>query len=430
MRPFSGDGRPTIVGSIESTQNDDDTFEPQDIQNIRDFQETAANPTRSLFYIVVLTMVIGGLQLAWSTEFSEATPFLLSLGLSKQVLALVWLAGPLSGTIGQPIVGLLSDRCDFFWGRRRIFIMIGLFSTLISLLLLAHSRDIVKLFVHTNDETKINLDTIPFAFLDVYVLDFSIAVIQASARALIVDVTPTSQQQIANAWAARMIGIFNIFGFYFGSTNLPRMFPYFGNTQFKVLSIIVSIMMLCITLFCCWYIKEKNPQEDIMIQLQRKQQIQRLRDNGIDAEQAKELIVQTKVFFTGIWSSFKGLPLQVKIICYTEFFAWVGYFPMLFYTSSYVGELYLYEKGYDNPEGIPPDIKQDLIDKSTRRGTLALLVNSIVTFLVDMFCPYVIEKLTNRIKWFRKVSLKNLWILSHLVFILGMLAQFIHLYQL
>lgn len=424
MRPFSGDGRPTIVGSIESTQNDDNTFEPQDIQNIRDFQETAANPTRSLFYIVVLTMVIGGLQLAWSTEFSEATPFLLSLGLSKQVLALVWLAGPLSGTIGQPIVGLLSDRCDFFWGRRRIFIMIGLFSTLISLLLLAHSRDIVKLFVHTNDETKINLDTIPFAFLDVYVLDFSIAVIQASARALIVDVTPTSQQQIANAWAARMIGIFNIFGFYFGSTNLPRMFPYFGNTQFKVLSIIVSIMMFCITLFCCWYIKEKNPQEDIMIQLQRKQQIQRLRDNGIDAEQAKELIVQTKFFFTGIWSSFKGLPLQVKIICYTEFFAWVGYFPMLFYTSSYVGELYLYEKGYDNPEGIPPDIKQDLIDKSTRRGTLALLVNSIVTFLVDMFCPYVIEKLTNRIKWFRKVSLKNLWILSHLVFILGMLATF------
>ncbi len=33
------------------------------------------------------------------------TPFLLSLGLSEQLTSLVWLAGPISGLIAQPIIG-------------------------------------------------------------------------------------------------------------------------------------------------------------------------------------------------------------------------------------------------------------------------------------------------------------------------------------
>lgn len=36
---------------------------------------------------------------------SFGTPYLLSLGLSKQSTSLVWLAGPLSGLLVQPIIG-------------------------------------------------------------------------------------------------------------------------------------------------------------------------------------------------------------------------------------------------------------------------------------------------------------------------------------
>lgn len=35
------------------------------------------------------------------------TPFLLSLGISEQVTSLVWLAGPISGLIAQPLIGAL-----------------------------------------------------------------------------------------------------------------------------------------------------------------------------------------------------------------------------------------------------------------------------------------------------------------------------------
>src|SRR5580704_11710844 len=58
------------------------------------------------------------------------TPYLLSLGLSKAQMSLVWLAGPFSGTyilhratmlihpglITQPLVGAISDRSRLRWG--------------------------------------------------------------------------------------------------------------------------------------------------------------------------------------------------------------------------------------------------------------------------------------------------------------------------
>ena len=37
---------------------------------------------------------------------SYGTPFLLSLGLTEQLTSLVWLAGPISGLVAQPVIGV------------------------------------------------------------------------------------------------------------------------------------------------------------------------------------------------------------------------------------------------------------------------------------------------------------------------------------
>jgi len=52
----------------------------------------------------------GSLQIGWSVELSNGSPYLLGLGISKSFLAFVWIAGPLSGTLVQPYVGTKSDR--------------------------------------------------------------------------------------------------------------------------------------------------------------------------------------------------------------------------------------------------------------------------------------------------------------------------------
>lgn len=398
------------------------------------------NPHRSTAYVLTVTLILGALQLAWSVEFSEVTPFLLSLGLSKRILSLVWLAGPLSGSIGQPIVGLLSDRCMLSYGRRRIFIIIGCLLTCLSLIFLSHSKNFISWILTPFNLSNESLNTfiIVFACIGIYILDFSIAIIQASSRALIVDVVPTDQQQVANAWAARMIGIFNLFGFWLGTLNLIEFFPFLGDSQFKVLTIIVAFLMILLTSFSIYLIKERNPQTDVTLINQRETNNNKLNSLGIKSSLNDSVLNQLINFFKEIFISFKTIPNQVKIVCYAQLFAWIGYFPLLFYTTSYVGELFLYNKGYPNPNLIPPELKDELLNESTRVGTYALLSNSIVSLIIVSFLPIILKKYSSNhdhssmfySKSIFKLNLRSLWIYSHVVFTLCTLSTFfIHTYQ-
>jgi solute carrier family 45, member 1/2/4 len=134
--------------------------------------------TKSLWYMILLTISIGGLQLAWAVELSNGTPYLLSLGLSKSLMALVWIAGPLSGALVQPYVGILSDNCRSSWGKRTPFMITGSAATIISLLALAWAREIVggclSVFGVDRASQGVKVSIIVFAVLWVYILDFSI----------------------------------------------------------------------------------------------------------------------------------------------------------------------------------------------------------------------------------------------------------------
>lgn len=134
--------------------------------------------TKSLAYMILLTISIGGLQLAWAVELSNGTPFLLSLGMSKSLMALVWIAGPLSGALVQPYVGILSDNCKSRWGKRTPFIVIGGTATVVSLMCLSWVREIVGgllgLFGADKTSNFVKVAIIVVAVFWVYILDFSI----------------------------------------------------------------------------------------------------------------------------------------------------------------------------------------------------------------------------------------------------------------
>jgi solute carrier family 45 protein 1/2/4 len=134
--------------------------------------------TKSLWYMILLTISIGGLQLAWAVELSNGTPYLLSLGLSKSLMALVWIAGPLSGALVQPYVGILSDNCRSPWGKRTPFMVAGSAATIVSLLALAWAREIVGgflgLFGADRASEGVKYSIIVFAVLWIYILDFAI----------------------------------------------------------------------------------------------------------------------------------------------------------------------------------------------------------------------------------------------------------------
>jgi solute carrier family 45 protein 1/2/4 len=126
------------------------------------------------------------------------TPFLLSLGLSKSKLSLVWVAGPLSGLVMQPVIGMISDRWTGRWGRRRPFMVGGTAGVVVLLLLLGWCETFVGWFV--KGEEKRRMVTIVVAVVDIYVLDFVINVVQSCCRSLIVDTLPVEKQQLGSAW--------------------------------------------------------------------------------------------------------------------------------------------------------------------------------------------------------------------------------------
>ena len=56
--------------------------------------------------------------------------------------------------------------------------------------------------------------TIILAVFALYGIDFSVNAVQAVNRALIVDTVPFAEQPDGNAWAARMLGIGSVVGFF------------------------------------------------------------------------------------------------------------------------------------------------------------------------------------------------------------------------
>lgn len=103
---------------------------------------------------------------------TDCTPYLLNLGLTKSNTSLVWIAGPLSGLIVQPIVGVIADESTSRWGRRRPLMVIGTAIVAVCLLVLGFTREIVGLVV--DDDDRARRPTIVLAVLAIYAVDFAI----------------------------------------------------------------------------------------------------------------------------------------------------------------------------------------------------------------------------------------------------------------
>lgn len=184
-------------------------------------------------------------------------------------------------------------------------------------------------------------------------------------RAFIVDNAPSHQQESANAWASRVTGVGNILGYILGYLDLPKLFPFFGNTQFKVLCVIASIALGVSLLISCLYIKERDPRLE-----------------GPPSAENPGLIS----FFVQIIRSIRRLPPQISKVCEVQVCAWIGWFPFLFYSTTYIGQLYVNPIFEDHPNLPEKDI-DTAWEEATRVGTFALLIFAITSFAANILLP-------------------------------------------
>jgi solute carrier family 45 protein 1/2/4 len=168
--------------------------------------------------------------------------------------------------------------------------------------------------------------------------------------------------------ASRITGFGNIFGYIAGYLDLPAYLWFFGDTQFKILCTLASIALATTVILSTTVIKERDPRQE-----------------GPPPANRRGLFP----FFFTLLTSVRRLPPQIKRVCQVQFFAWIGFFPLLFYTSSYIGEIYVEPYLRENPH-LPPEELDKLYERATRIGTYALLMNSVVSLLTNVLLPFFI----------------------------------------
>ncbi|EAW12530.1 putative sucrose transporter [Aspergillus clavatus NRRL 1] len=298
--------------------------------------------------------------------------------MSKALLAFVWIAGPLTGTLVQPYIGIRSDNCRISWGKRKPFMVVGAAATVVALLTLAWVQEIVRSFLRIFGVDPASTGTrttiIVVATVLMYCLDFAINTVQAGIRAFIVDNAPHHQQESANAWASRLTGVGNILGYIFGYLDLPRILPFLGNSQFKVLCALSSLALGITLAISCSYIQERDPRLD-----------------GPASSASLGLVG----FFRQVFKSIRLLPPQIAKVCEVQLAAWVGWFPFLFYATTYIGQLYVNPIFEQHPNLSDSDINKAW-EEATRIGTFALLIYAIISFVANIALPLFVVPTYNK----------------------------------
>ncbi|KAG6854846.1 hypothetical protein C0991_012036 [Blastosporella zonata] len=318
--------------------------------------------------LITLSISMAGAQIAWTVELGYGTPFLLGLGLSEHVTSLVWLAGPISGLIAQPVIGALSDSSTSKY-RRRYWIILSTVALVISTFTLAYCENLAGIIVDLvgvgagdwdeERKKKVNNIAIGFAVVSFYVLDFALNGLQASLRNLLLDLAPADQLNAGNAWHGRMTNAGNIIGFGFGFLPLARLpiIELLGGTQFRKFCVICIVILVATVWITCYCHEEQARQESYKKQNKMKD-----------------------VLFS-IHSAIVTLPKPVRRVCYVQLFAFMGWFPFLFYSTTYMGQVMAYELGRE------PDA-----DYATRTGEFAMLLYSIVGVATGVLLPHLASR--------------------------------------
>ncbi|KAJ6515756.1 hypothetical protein C8R45DRAFT_217962 [Mycena sanguinolenta] len=345
--------------------------EASDTENVEEVAKQVLTPAKrrlTTWDLITLSISMAGAQIAWTVELGYGTPFLLSLGLSEQLTSLVWLAGPISGLIAQPVIGAISDSSTSKY-RRRYWIVVSTVALVVSTLILAYCKELAGFIVDIFDvgvgdwdkERKAwaNATAIGFAVFAFYVLDFALNALQASLRNLLLDITPAPQLNSGNAWHGRMTHAGNIIGFGFGFLPLARLplISLLGGTQFRKFCIICIVILVVTVWITCYFHEE-----------QERPSLHQKKGKGSEV-------------LHNIRTAIVNLPRPIRRVCYVQLFAFMGWFPFLFYATTYMGQIMAQEMGEE------PDPEY-----ATRTGEFAMLLYSIVAVISGTILPHLANR--------------------------------------
>ncbi|RDL40853.1 MFS general substrate transporter [Venustampulla echinocandica] len=365
--------------------------------------KSSSHETVSTTYLILLTCGTFGLQNVWSLLLANGTPYLLSIGFSRSITALIWVAGPLSGTFVQPFVGAISDQYVSRWGKRKPFIVAGIAGAVLSIMGMAIMRiSATRIYIwfardYVGPHTMANLARV-FVILWICILNLSLQPLQVGLRSLIIDACPSHQQSQASAWSGRFTGLGGIATYLLDDFLIRR----YQDRTFEVLCIVTSLSLIITNLPCILLIRERRGSLETVPD---RQTFWLLR-------LAKRLIRTTR-----------RMPASIKYICMVQFTSWLGWFPFLYYNTTYISSL---------------DLRQtDSEETPNSSGVQAYLIFAIVSFYCSVVLPwtkpsasrssnpvYPGSKMDHLGKYIN-IILPRLWFFSQILFAICMLSTMV-----
>ena len=100
---------------------------------------TITRPTLTFGQILNMNFGFFGIQYSFGLQQSSMSPIYRYLGANEASLPLLWLAGPMTGLLVQPLIGAMSDRTLSPRGRRTPYFLVGAILCSIALLLMPFS---------------------------------------------------------------------------------------------------------------------------------------------------------------------------------------------------------------------------------------------------------------------------------------------------
>jgi len=310
-----------------------------------------------------------GLQFAWQMRIILSGPVTEGLGASPLLFGLIWLAGPVTGMVVQPIIGAMSDSTETRFGRRRPYLLAGALLASLALWLFPQSGAIAS---NLSNILHLNLPVwtgLLFAAVMIWIIDACVNAAQGPYRALIPDNVPVEQHAIANSYLSFAIGL----GSVIAAGTAPFLNWAFGyqmsiKAQFIMAALAFSLAMI----WTCITTQERKVQKS-----------------------ETETIEQKPTFVDNLKEFFNASPDVFKI-CTMQFFTWLGVMSlMIFFTQFAVHNVF----------GVPDTTALSAAEKApyaqatidaTNYSSIGFAIFNLICFLISIPIGILSSKFGNK----------------------------------
>lgn len=345
---------------------------------------------------ILVAAIAAGIQFGWALQLSLLTPYVQLLGIPHKWASLIWLCGPVSGMVVQPIVGYHSDRCTSRFGRRRPFIAAGAALVATAVVLIGFAADLGHLF-GDNLEREMKPRAIIVFVIGFWILDVANNMLQGPCRALLADLSENNQKKVrtANNFFSFFMAIGNVLGFLAGSySKLHKIFPFTTTkacdlycANLKSCFFFSILLLITLTVIALSYVHERQWSPEMGIS----------GNAGGDGVEEEEEVGEAKPvpFFGEIVTALKSMERPMWVLLLVTCLNWIAWFPFLLFDTDWMGrEVY----GGDS-QGANSGLKK-AYNSGVRAGALGLMLNSFVL----MFASLGVEVLARAVG-----GVKQLW---------------------